>query len=259
MSNFYKPHRHVNWNYGGPNWRLSRSKIDLFIECPRCFYIDNKLGTARPKGFPMNLNTAVDTLLKKEFDYHRKRKQPHPLMEKFNIDAIPLEHENMDTWRDNFKGVEFFHEPTGMTVCGAVDDLWVNKRGEVYVVDYKSTSKEEKVTLDADWQISYKRQMEIYQWLLRKNGFNVSPIGYFVYANGKTDLDVFDAKIEFDIDILSHEEEGLFNEDILFKIKETLDSDKIPQAGHDCDYCAFYKARNELQGDSSDEPTINIS
>jgi CRISPR/Cas system-associated exonuclease Cas4 (RecB family) len=256
MSNFYKPHRHVNWNYGGPNWRLSRSKIDLFIECPRCFYIDNKLGTARPKGFPMNLNTAVDTLLKKEFDFYRAKKQPHPLMEKFNVDAVPFEHKNMDIWRDNFKGVEYFHEPTGMTVCGAVDDVWINKRGEVYVVDYKSTSKEEKVTLDADWQISYKRQMEIYQWLLRKNDLDVSPIGYFVYANGKTDVDAFNAKIEFDIDVIPYEEQGLFNEDILFKIKETLDGNELPPAGHECDYCAHFKARSNVDKDGGEDVII---
>ncbi|MEY2702863.1 MAG: hypothetical protein RLY43_1501, partial [Bacteroidota bacterium] len=30
--------RDSRWNYGGSNWKLSRSKIDLFIECPRCFY-----------------------------------------------------------------------------------------------------------------------------------------------------------------------------------------------------------------------------
>lgn len=249
MSNFYNPERNSNWNYGGSNWRLSRSKIDLFIECPRCFYIDNKLGTARPKGFPMNLNTAVDTLLKKEFDHYRKQQKPHPLMEEFNVDAVPLDHPKIDLWRDNFKGVDYFHEPTGITVCGAVDDLWVNKRGEVYVVDYKSTSKEEKVSLDADWQISYKRQMEIYQWLLRKNGFDVSPTGYFVYANGKTDADKFDAKIEFDIDILPYEEQGLFDEDIIFKIKETLEGDKIPPAGHECDYCSYFKARDEKDSD----------
>ncbi len=254
MSNFYKPNRHINWNYGGPNWRLSRPKIDLFIECPRCFYIDNKLGTARPKGFPMNLNTAVDTLLKKEFDIYRKQQKPHPLMTKFNIDAVPLDHPKIDIWRENFKGIDFFHEATGMTICGAVDDLWVNKRGEVYVVDYKSTSKEEKVSLDADWQIGYKRQMEIYQWLLRKNGFEVSAIGYFVYANGKTDLDKFDAKIEFDIDIIPYEEQGLFNEDIIFKIKETLDSNEIPAPGHDCDYCSYFYARDNV--DKGDYPVI---
>lgn len=246
MSNFYNSSRNPNWNYGGKNWRLSRSKIDLFIECPRCFYIDNKLGTARPKGFPMNLNTAVDTLLKKEFDIFRKKKKPHPLMEKFNVDAVPFSHPKIDIWRDNFKGVEFFHEPTGLIISGAIDDVWINKRGELHVVDYKSTSKEEKVSIDADWQISYKRQMEIYQWLLRQNAFDVSPIGYFVYANGRTDAEKFDAKIEFDIDVISYEEQGLFDEDVIFKIKETLESDQIPAAGQNCDYCSYFSARSAV-------------
>ena len=49
-------------------FRLSRSKIDLFISCPRCFYQDRRLGVAQPPGYPFNLNSAVDTLLKKEFD-----------------------------------------------------------------------------------------------------------------------------------------------------------------------------------------------
>ena len=64
MSVYYKPDRSPDWNYGGNKWRLSRSKIGLFLECPRCFYIDNKLGTGRPPGFPFNLNSAVDALLK---------------------------------------------------------------------------------------------------------------------------------------------------------------------------------------------------
>jgi hypothetical protein len=247
MSQFYKPMRHTNWNYGGPNWRLSRSKIDLFIECPRCFYIDNKIGTARPKGFPMNLNTAVDTLLKKEFDKYRAEGNPHPMMTDAKVDAVPFKHADMDKWRENFEGVDFYHAPTGMTICGAVDDLWVNARGELYVVDYKSTSKEEKVTLDADWQIGYKRQMEIYQWLLRQNGFDVSPIGYFVYANGRTDVDQFDAKIEFDIDVIPYEEQGLFDEDIIFKIKETLDSEQMPEPAEDCDYCKYHYRRDEVE------------
>lgn len=62
-------------------FRISRSKIDLFLECPRCFYIDRRIGVSRPQGFPFNLNSAVDFLLKKEFDLHRKQKTPHPLMD----------------------------------------------------------------------------------------------------------------------------------------------------------------------------------
>ena len=88
MSQYYNPKRGAAWNYGGKNWKLSRSKIDLFCECPRCFYLDNKLGVKRPPGFPFNLNSAVDALLKKEFDVHRKAKTRHPLMEEYKINEL---------------------------------------------------------------------------------------------------------------------------------------------------------------------------
>ncbi|MES2014432.1 MAG: PD-(D/E)XK nuclease family protein [Patescibacteria group bacterium] len=246
MSQYYKPHRKVDWNYGGPRWRLSRSKIDLFMQCPRCFYIDNKLGTARPPGFPFNLNSAVDKLLKKEFDIHRKNKVPHPMMTEYGIDAVPFQHEKLDTWRENFKGVDFFHAPTGFTVSGAVDDLWVNPKGELHVVDYKATSKDEEVTLDADWQIGYKRQMETYQWLLRQNGFTVSDTGYFVYVNGRTDLEAFDGKLEFDVKVIPYTGSADWIEDVLLNIKSCLDSDAIPQVGELCDYCTYRKAVGEV-------------
>ena len=80
-------------------YKLSRSKVDAFINCPRCFYIDRKLGVQPPPGFPFNLNSAVDALLKKEFDHYREMKMPHPLMEANNIDAIPFSHACLDDWR----------------------------------------------------------------------------------------------------------------------------------------------------------------
>jgi hypothetical protein len=72
-------------------------------------------------------------------------------------------------------------------ITGGVDDMWVSPEGESIVVDYKATAKYTQVTLDADWQIGYRRQMEIYQWLFRKNGYKVSDTSYFVYCNGNTD------------------------------------------------------------------------
>ena len=176
---FYKPQR--SRNIFDPNsskpFKLSRSKIDLFINCPRCFYIDRRLGTGLPPGFPFNLNSAVDHLLKKEFDLYRSKQEPHPVMTEYNIDAIPYQHSDLDDWRENFKGVQFHHTNTNFILTGAVDDIWVNPEGELIVVDYKSTSKEGEVTLDADWQQGYKRQMEFYQWLLRQSGFKVSDTG----------------------------------------------------------------------------------
>lgn len=242
MSQYYNPHRGADWNYGGSKWKLSRSKIDLFLECPRCFYLDNKLGTKRPPGYPFKLNSAVDALLKKEFDIHRAKGKKHPLMKTYGIDAVPFQHEMMDEWRENFKGVQYDHKPTGMRVTGAVDDLWVSPDGEVIVVDYKATSKDEEVSLDADWQIGYKRQMEVYQWLLRQNGLKVRRTGYFVYCNGRTDVEAFDGRLEFDISVIPYRGSTTWIEPVLLDIKKTLKSSKIPKSGMDCDYCAYRDA-----------------
>ena len=148
MSQYYKPNRKPEWNYGGPNWKLSRSKIDLFLECPRCFYLDNRLGVARPPGFPFTLNSAVDRLLKKEFDIHRAGRTAHPLMKKYTIDAVPFNHPKIDEWRDSLKaGVSFLHKPTGLFVRGGVDDVWVAPTEDLSVVHHNPAGKEGEVNL----------------------------------------------------------------------------------------------------------------
>ena len=207
MSQYYTPKR--TKNIFNPNdskpFKLSRSKIELFIECQRCFYIDRRLGVGRPPGFPFNLNSSVDALLKNEFDTYRVKGLKHPLIEKYGVDARPAPHKDLDKWRQNFTGIQYLHEPTNLLVFGAIDDLWINSRDEYIVVDYKATSKNEKITnINQGWQITYKRQMEIYQWLLRNNGHSVSNTGYFVYCNGQKDRDAFNGKLEFDITLISY-------------------------------------------------------
>mgnify|MGYP001609138675 CR=1 FL=1 len=226
-------------------FKLSRSKLEMFLECPRCFYLDRRLGVGRPPGYPFNLNSAVDTLLKKEFDIHRAKNQKHPLIEKYGVDAVPVAHKNLDLWRHNFTGVQYFHEPTNLLITGAIDDLWQNSKGEYIVVDYKATSKNEKIeALDKAWQDGYKRQMEIYQWLLRKNGFKVSDTGYFVYCNGITDKKAFDAKLEFDITLIAYEGDDSWIENVVLEAHKCLNGNEIPESGDNCDYCEYISAVN---------------
>jgi len=140
-------------------------------------------------------------------------------------------------------GVQYVHEPTNLLLYGAVDDIWVDKKGELIVVDYKATSKVEEVTLDAEWQNSYKRQMEIYQWLLRKLGFKVSKTGYFVYCNGKTDRDGFNGRVEFDITVLPYTGDDSWIEAVVLNLKKCLKSKKIPKESTDCEFCGYAKVR----------------
>jgi len=247
----YNPPRSSDWNYGGSKWKLSRSKIDFFMECPLCFYVDNRLGVARPKGPSFTLNVAVDALLKKEFDTHRVLGTTHPLMKKYGVDAVPFAHDDMEAWRENFVGIQYRHPATGFLITGAVDDIWVNKKGELIVVDYKATSKEGKIEslADSGWDSQYKRQMEVYQWLLRQKGFKVSKIGYFVYVNGRKDKAAFDGKLEFDVTLIAHTGDDSWIEGALARIKSCLDEDALPKPSERCDFCKYRKIARDVQDD----------
>lgn len=250
MSKYYNPNRTRNLYDANSSelFRLSRSKIDLFLNCPRCFYLDRRLGVGQPPGYPFSLNSAVDKLLKKEFDVHRIDGTTHPLMKKYGINAVPLSHAKIDEWRDLFRaGITFKIDGENVMVTGGVDDVWVKPDDEFIIVDYKATSKEEEVTLDADWQIGYKRQMEIYQWLFRKNGFKVSNTGYFVYCNGNADKEAFDANLEFDIKIIPYVGDDSWVEKTILEAIDCLKGDTMPESGSDCDFCKYRAAVKQFE------------
>ncbi len=237
-------------------FKLSRSKIDMFTECPRCFYLDRRLGVAKPSMPSFTLNNAVDHLLKKEFDIHRAAGTPHPMLKAYGLDLIPFKHKKIDEWRENFVGVQYLHEPTNLLIFGAVDDLWMDAKASnggkdaeplIHVVDYKATSKDAAVKEleNTKWHDQYRRQMEIYQWLLKHNDLNVSDTGYFVYVNGQKDRKAFDAKLEFDINVIPYTGKSDWIDDVLLRIKKCLDSDEIPKEGAECEYCAYRTAAGE--------------
>lgn len=245
MSKYYRGKR--TRNIYDPNsddiFRISRSKIDLFINCPKCFYIDRRLGVGQPPGYPFSLNSAVDNLLKNEFDHYRLNREPHPLMKEAGLDAIPVNHADMDAWRDSLRrGITYQFPDTNLLITGGIDDVWMNKEGEFIIVDYKATSKAGEVTLDADWQIGYKRQMEIYQWLFRKNDFQVNSIGYFVYCNGDGGKDSFDGRLDFDIKLIPYEGDDSWVDATIKKLYQCLQSDDVPESGSECDYCTYREA-----------------
>ncbi len=237
----YNPNRSPEWNYGGSKWKLSRSKIDSYLECPRCFYLDNKLGTKRPSTPAFTLNVAVDTLFKREFDYYREKQQPHPLMEQYQIAAVPFAHPELTNWRDPFVGIEYTHVATGLRLSGGVDDLWINKDEELIVVDYKATSKPGHLTSldDSSWGEQYARQISVYQWLLRQNGFKVSSVGYFVYANADDSHNDFADTLHFETTIIPTHGDTDWIEPLLPKIKATLENPRYPDSASHCEYCAY--------------------
>lgn len=213
--------------------KLSRSKLELLFECPRCFWLYAGKGIARPFGAPYTINNAVDFLLKEEFDVHRKNGTAHWLIKREGIDAIPFMHEDIDKWRHNFTGIQYHHKKTDCLVFGAVDDVWVDSKGSLIVVDYKASGAKEGELYD-----SYKRQMEIYQWLLRQNGFTVLKRGYFVYCRVNKDNGFAKGKLSFDIKVQPYDGDDSWVEGKILEARKILDG-KIPDSSEECSYCSY--------------------
>ncbi len=227
------------------SYPLSRSKLELFLQCPRCFYLDRRSGIGRIDSFPYSLNLAVDALLKKEFDLYRAKGEPHPMMAMCGVEAIPFRHKEFLTWRDSTEGIQALHGPTNFLLFGIPDDIWVNDKGELIVVDYKATST--MATLSLDGRESYKRQMECYQWLLRANGFSVSSTGYIVYANAIKDKDLFDRALEFTLQMLPYEGNDNWIHDALIGAKECLDADLPPPHTEECEWCMYRREARQVE------------
>ena len=142
-------------------------------------------------------------------------------------------------------------------MVGAVDDIWedINSK-ELYLVDYKSTSKKGDPDIETGWGSAYKRQMEIYQWLFRKNGFPVSDTGYFLYVNGiKGDNDFYSDHqgyedvgfMEFKTTLISYTGNSDWVSDTLLRIKETLMDDKLPPANESWDENRYFYERLHVE------------
>jgi hypothetical protein len=234
---------HLNASQTGASYRISRSKIDLFLDCPKCFYLDRRLGIVPPSNFPYSLNSAVDILLKKEFDGYRAEAQAHPLMMAAGIQAVPYNHPQIGLWRDSLKGgITYGYPGTNLLITGAVDDVWINSNEELIIVDYKATAQAREVSIDADWQKSYKRQMEIYQWLFRKNGFKVVDTGYFLYCNGLTDREAFNQRLDFDVSLIPYIGSDTWIDGAIKDIDQCLSLEDIPKSGSNCLYCQYRTA-----------------
>ncbi len=232
-------------------FRISRFRAERFLECPRCFYLDRRLGLDRPSMPGWSLNAAVDQLMKNEFDLLRKNGEKHVLMKEYGIDAVPFDHPDLSDWRDDnyqYKGICYLHQPTNLELCGIIDDLWINSDDQLHVVDYKSTSTSKEISLDDEYKQGYKKQVEWYQWLFRCHGFDVSDTAYFVYANGLKGDRIFDAKIEFEVEIISYQGDDSWVEPTIYQMKECLDSETIPQPDPECEYCKYRELIGKVGG-----------
>jgi len=157
--------------------QLSPNSLNLYLECPHCFWLDKNLGIKRPPPYPYALNSAVDELLKEEFDTYRQKSLPHPLLKENNIKAHLFENQKLlNQWRNNFAGIRYFDPDLQATLFGAVDDVLEFDDGKIAPLDYKSTGSSTANIYDR-----FQLQLDTYTFLMEKNGFKTAKKGYLAF------------------------------------------------------------------------------
>ena len=226
--------------------KLSRSAIEQYLNCKRCFVLMYKY-KVRLNTLPFTLNSAVDNLCKNEFDFFREKQEPHPLFLENNIDAVPFKHQDIDKWRNNFQGISYFDADTDVHFYGAIDDVWVKPDGELILSDVKSTSKNnfdwEETWNKYEYPKAYRRQLEMYQWLFRKNGFKVSDTAYLVYFNGLKNEPMFNQTLKFELHLIKLDCNDNWVSKTIVDAKNLMDQDIYPDGSFDCETCRYLKKR----------------
>ncbi len=229
--------------------KLSRSTVEKYIQCPRCCVLEKKY-SIKPPSLPFTLNMAVDNLCKNEFDYYRDKQEVHPLFIQNNINAVPFKHKLLEKWRNNYLGLRYKSIEHNYNFGGAIDDVWQKENGELIIVDYKATSRNKfdwnETFKRYDYPKAYKRQLEMYQWLFKKNNFPVSNEAYLLYFNGKKNERFFHQKLQFETYLIKLNCSTDWVEEKILDTVNLLRSSIFPKPSISCENCNYLRKRWEL-------------
>ena len=168
----------------------------------------------------------MDKVLKEYFDSFIGKGLP-PSLKLKNVklfDDISL----LAIWRSNFKGISYT-DSSGNVLRGAVDNILV-KSGKFIVLDYKTRG----FPLKDDTAAHYQNQLDIYNFLLRKNGYKTHDYAYlFFYHPSKVNAD---GTVLFNTDLVKMKIDVTNAERILSHALKVL-SNNIPDAAEECKWC----------------------
>lgn len=217
--------------------RVSPSSLNLFLECPRCFWLQMNEGIHRPRGIFPSLPGGMDSVIKVYFDKYREKGKLPPEIEGKLKGELVHDQTLLNRWRNWRTGLEYKDNGTGAVLFGALDDCLVHStssgQGEYMPLDYKTRGSAPK---DGDSEKYYGNQLDCYALLLRENNYPVDEFGYLIYyypkqvkENGVVFFDVKPIKLKID------------PERAIKTIRDAVKllSGPIPPRHSECEYCIW--------------------
>ncbi len=212
-------------------YKLSPSSLGLLEECPRCFWLAKHKIWSRPGSPFPQLPNGMDKILKTHFDrFMKKNELPPEIRDHHHTNGLKLfdDEELLKTWRNNLKGIRWEDEE-GNILFGAVDNILVNGK-KLIVLDYKTKGYPIKDEEEAGSR--YQKQLDIYNFLLRKNGYETEEYAFLLFYVPKYVLET--GEVIFDT-LLARRNINVNNAEKLFeKALKMLNSDCPKES---CEWC----------------------
>ena len=210
-------------------FKLSPSALNLMHECPRCFWLDKNNVWKRPIGIFPSLPSGMDRILKVHFDKFMERGLlPPEIAERHDCEGMKLfdDKELLKIWQNNRKGISFKDEE-GNELHGAVDNV-LQKGKKLIILDYKTRGYD----LKEDTAEHYRLQLDVYNFLLRKNGYETEDFAFLLFYVPKEVTET--GEVIFDT-TLKKMETSIKNAEEMWKKALVLLNGECPEKG--CEWC----------------------
>jgi len=214
-------------------YKFSPSSLSLLKECPRCFWLQFNKNIKRPAGIFPSLPSGMDKILKTHFDsFMEKGVLPPELCDNGECNGLKLfdDEEILKVWRSNFKGIQWKDKDDNL-FRGAVDNILV-KGKKLIVLDYKTRG----FPLKEDTADHYQNQMDIYNFLLRKNGYETEDYAYLLFYH--PDKVTKKGDVVFNTDLVKMKI-SIKNAESIFKNALKILKGKMPKPSEYCEYCKW--------------------
>lgn len=212
-------------------YKFSPSSLSLLKECPRCFWLHFNKKIRRPDTIFPSLPSGMDKILKAHFDSFRDRDELPPELKDMNDEVTLFDDAGLlEVWRNNFKGIQW-NDEKGNLLRGAVDNI-LQKGKKLIVLDYKTRG----YPLKEDTAKYYQDQLDIYNFLLRKNGYETEDYAYLLFYH--PDRVNENGNIVFHTDLVRMDISVKNAERIFNKAVKVLEGN-MPEPSDNCQFCEW--------------------
>lgn len=209
--------------------KLSPSSLNLFLECPRCFWIYINKEIKRPGPPVASVTNGLDRSIKKYFEEMRLKKTLPEFLQR-SIPGKLMENFPKRGW------LEYTDTKLDAKLGGFLDECIQFEDGRYAVLDHKTRGSAPESVHKA-----YQLQMDAYTFLLEANNYLTRKTAYLVYYIPKRIIKESD--FEFEIVIKEIKTDPSRAKEVFNNALAAL-KDRIPNIQKECSFCQWTATLN---------------